>query len=270
MKLRASALILLAAVAGCSEAEQPANDAPRRVRTAEAVAKQSREACASRATYDALKSLAFRQALQIRRSKSKLLEQTYGNSVVRMEEPLVRRRDERLGVTVCTGRFILELPPGAVDAFDGDRRLVATIEYAAQPAADGSGLVYQMSGAEPIVYRLAAVALHEPPPPVVVTRAVPAPLPPPTYVSQRPADRCAGSRSRDEYLICSDVGLTRRAQRVEQEYARAMARADRRTRRALEASSGRFAAYRRGCPDAACIEEALEDRVEEIRDIARN
>lgn len=266
MRLLVPVLML---AAGCSEAG-PDEPQPK-PRQAEAIAAVARDACASPATYGQLKSLAFREALRVRRAKSPLLQRVYSHSVVRMEEPLLRRRDDAMGVTVCTGRFIIELPPAHVDAFDGDRRLMADIEYAAQPAADGSGLVYQMSGAEPIIYRLAAVALHEPPPPMVITRA---PAPPSIATPRAPGapvpNRCAGARSQDERMICADRGLTRRAQRVEEAYARAMGNGSARIRRALEASSRRFAAYRSRCPNRACLEEALEDRLEEIRDIARD
>ena len=81
-------------------------------------------------------------------------------SEVRMEQPLLKSRDEELGVTVCTGRFVLLLPPGAERGFGGMRLLQADVEYAALPAADGSGLVYQLRGADFIVYRLAAFNLR--------------------------------------------------------------------------------------------------------------
>jgi alkylhydroperoxidase/carboxymuconolactone decarboxylase family protein YurZ len=118
-----------------------------------------RKACASDATYDRLKELVFDEAARIRNSDPRNLDPLAASSVVRMEKPLVKSRDEDLNVTVCTGRFILELPPGAQNAFDGKRRLDADVEYAAQAAADGSGLVYQMDGAEPIIYRLATFGL---------------------------------------------------------------------------------------------------------------
>ncbi|HEY7810872.1 MAG TPA: hypothetical protein VIA98_10875 [Allosphingosinicella sp.] len=118
-----------------------------------------RKACASDATYDRLKELVFDEAARIRNSDPRNLDPLAAAAVVRMEQPLVKSRDEDLNVTVCTGRFILELPPGAENAFDGKRRLDAEVEYAAQAAADGSGLVYQMDGAEPIIYRLATFGL---------------------------------------------------------------------------------------------------------------
>jgi hypothetical protein len=103
-----------------------------------------------------------------------------------MERPLVKSRDDKLNVTVCTGRFILELPPGAENAFDGKRRVEADIEYSAQAAADGSGLVYQMDGAEPIVYRLASFGVA---PGAMAARPTPAPQPvaPPAMPTQTAA-----------------------------------------------------------------------------------
>ncbi len=114
-----------------------------------------RDACATGTTYARLKDQLFAEAARVRKDSTHNLETLAASSVIRMEQPLLKSRDEALNVTVCTGRLILELPPGAENAFDGERRLVAEIEYAAQAAADGSGLVYQMTGAEPIIYRLA-------------------------------------------------------------------------------------------------------------------
>src|SRR5687767_11683259 len=157
-----------------------------------------RKACASDATYDRLKELVFDEAARIRNSDPRNLDPLAAAAVVRMEEPVVKSRDDELNVTVCSGRFILELPPGAENAFDGKRRLDAEVEYAAQAAVDGSGLVYQMDGAEPIIYRLATFGLNgsttrleaggpgrlPPPPPAA---ADPALMPPVAETEQGPA-----------------------------------------------------------------------------------
>jgi uncharacterized protein YecT (DUF1311 family) len=163
-----------------------------------------RKACASEGTYDRLKELIFDEAARIRKADPRILDPLAAAAVVRMEDPVVKSRDEPLNVTVCTGRFILELPPGAENAFDGERRLTADVEYAAQAALDGSGLVYQMDGAEPIIYRLAAVgldgrampkgvAIPQPsappgaPPQVAVTEPVPSAMPPAGQPQPEPA-----------------------------------------------------------------------------------
>jgi uncharacterized protein YecT (DUF1311 family) len=159
-----------------------------------------RKACASDATYARLKELVFDEAARIRNSDPRNLDPLALAAVVRMENPVVKSRDDVLNVTVCSGRFILELPPGAENAFDGKRRLDAEVEYAAQAAVDGSGLVYQMDGAEPIIYRLATFGLQGqptrleaggpgrlPPPPPAADPAEPTLMPPVAETAPRPA-----------------------------------------------------------------------------------
>jgi uncharacterized protein YecT (DUF1311 family) len=160
-----------------------------------------RRACSSSSTYDRLKELAFDEAARIRNQDPRELDALSAASVVRMEEPVPTSRDEDLNVTVCRGRFILELPPGVENAFDGQRRLVADIEYAAQAAADGSGLVYHMEGAEPIIYRLATAGGFARPAPQVPAQPgqpatqpaapapQPAPPPAPVQVAQAQPER---------------------------------------------------------------------------------
>jgi uncharacterized protein YecT (DUF1311 family) len=159
LKIVAAAAVL-ALMPACGWMKTPKPDAEKTEK--ELVAERNeriRKACASEGTYDRLKELVFDEAARIRNSDPRNLDPLAAAAVVRMEQPLVKSRDEDLNVTVCTGRFILELPPGAENAFDGKRRLDAQVEYAAQAAADGSGMVYQMDGAEPIIYRLATFGL---------------------------------------------------------------------------------------------------------------
>jgi uncharacterized protein YecT (DUF1311 family) len=184
---------------GWTEPKTPAAD-ERRASEKRAQARQLRRACGSPETYDRLKAYVFDEATKIRRGGSSMLDTIAAHVTVRMEDPVAKSRDEALDVTVCEGRFILDLPPGLEDAFDGDRRLQADVEYAAQAAVDGSGLVYQMQGAEPIIYRLAAITLGRragtevaaaPPAPPVPSpepeRPEPAPAPEPVPAPRPPA-----------------------------------------------------------------------------------
>src|SRR4051812_15047723 len=162
-------LIMVAAMAlvasGCDWMER--KDAPPRVDAAKARLQQVRQACASKLTYARLKEYVFDEAARIRNSDPRRLDSLAAYSVVRMEEPVVKSRDDDLNIIVCSGRFVLDLPPGIQDAFDGQTSIKADVEYAAQGAVDGSGLVYSMSGAEPIIYRLAAVGLSARPLPQI-------------------------------------------------------------------------------------------------------
>jgi hypothetical protein len=233
-----------------------------------------------------------------------------------MENPVVKSRDEDLNVTVCTGRFVLELPPGAEAGFGGQRRLVADIEYAAQAAADRSGLVYQLNGAEPIIYRLATFDLRNPPKPAPgeqptelaqAPEAPPAPRapsepdepaepasPPPaprpeprverpqppapitrprepevrTATTARPSFNCRSARTRSERAVCGSSSLASRDRQMSSLFYSALANADPRTRAQLRRTRDRFLAYRERCGSDACIAEAYEGRMAEIRDIA--
>ena len=284
-----ASLLLAGSLGGCDWMSK--KDPPGEKSAAELKAEQTariRRACASEATYDRLKELAFDEAARIRRQDPRALDALAEASVVRMEQPVAKSRDEALNVTVCTGRFILELPPGAENAFDGERRLTADIEYAAQAAADGSGLVYHMEGAEPIIYRLATVGgmprpeaatagpptTTAPPPaqpaPEVAQAAPPSPprAAPPPRTSASPSFNCARARSRSERKVCSSPDLAERDRRMSSIYYSALAESDGATRRRLRASRDRFLRYRENCPNAACIAQGYEDRIDEIRDIA--
>ncbi len=194
----AIALLIGGSIAGCNWTT------PKNPGAAEASAKEKlantrrlKRACGSAETYARLKAFAFDEATKIQRTPSDLLDRIAANVTIRMENPVAKSRDEALNVTVCTGHLIVDLPPGIDDAFDGDRRLEADVEYSAQEAVDGSGLVYQMQGAEPIIYRLAALTMASPTagaraaiaevPPATGTANVLAPVAPPSdVVASRP------------------------------------------------------------------------------------
>ena len=262
-----------------------------------------RKACASQATYDRLKELVFDEAARIRNSDPRNLDPLAASAVVRMEEPVVKSRDDELNVTVCSGRFILELPPGAENAFDGKRRLEADVEYAAQAAVDGSGLVYQMDGAEPIIYRLATFGMKGVPLPKF-TQAPPVPIPspapeapppesppmppvaeprpsetpsppapaakaPPTRVTVRPSFNCRYARTRTEKMICASPRLAAQDRAMASLYYDLMAGADPATRGHLRRSRDAFLGRREQCRSESCVDSAYASRMAELRNIAR-
>lgn len=122
--------------------------------------KSAEKLCASRIVNDRLKAQLFNEAAAVGGGASSNLDLLASFSEVRMEQPVVKDQDGDLGVTVCEGRFVVLLPPGSERGFGGMRVLRANVQYAAQQAADGSGLVYQLKGAESIVYRIAAFSLR--------------------------------------------------------------------------------------------------------------
>jgi uncharacterized protein YecT (DUF1311 family) len=166
--------------------QSPRGDAPK------ARLEQVKKACASQLTYARLKEYVFDEAARIRNSDASRLDPLAAYSVVRMDDPVVKSRDDELNITVCTGRFVLNLPPGIQDAFNGQPVIEADVEYAAQAAADGSGLVYSMNGAEPIIYRIATLGLPTRPMPHIA--AAPA-----AADDEREAPRIALARARPEH-----------------------------------------------------------------------
>ncbi len=253
-----------------------------------------RKACASDATYERLKELVFDEAARIRNSDPRNLDPLAAAAVVRMEDPVVKSRDDELNVTVCSGRFILELPPGAENAFDGKWRLDAEVEYAAQATVDGSGLVYQMDGAEPIIYRLATFGMKGVPPPKIVA-AEPAPSPTPAIVptippgsepaagpeptplapppaarvTVRPSFNCRHARTRSEKMICSSPRLAAQDRQMASLYYDLMAGADPATRGHLRRSRDAFLGRREQCRSENCVGSTYASRMAELRTIGR-
>ena len=152
-------------LSGCGKFKQKAPVDPAKSRIE---AKRQQVACASPAAYDQVKGAIFDRAIRERNGDRASLDTLSDYSQARMEHPIVEGRDPVLDLTRCKGRLVLEIPPGAERGLGGERHLQALINYSAQEAADGSGLVYTVDGAEPIVARLAAfnlsgVAFRPPP-----------------------------------------------------------------------------------------------------------
>ena len=154
IKLAAMPMLVLG-VSGCDLLGSKKTNDKQVAATPTKVASAASRLCAANATYAKLKQSAFAEAKRIRERDTESLDALANASVVRMETPLLESRDDALGLTVCSGRMILELPPGSSAAFEGKRRLEADVTYSAQAAADGSGTVFKIDGGEPIVYRLA-------------------------------------------------------------------------------------------------------------------
>jgi hypothetical protein len=149
-----SACLLIAlALGACGKVKQNKPDETAQTR---AEAKRHKDACSSKTAYDRMKRAIFDQARGRQDSHRANLDTLESFSFVGMEEPVVEGWDPTLDITRCNGRFILDVPPGVEQALGGQRRLSADIAYTAQGAADASGLVYTISGAEPIVSKLAA------------------------------------------------------------------------------------------------------------------
>lgn len=179
------ASLLAVTLAGCGKTERTD---PRSVAQVKIEAKRQKATCASAVAYDRLKGQVFDQAIADHDGDRSNLDLLADYSSARMEDPVVEGWDPALDLTRCRGRFILDLAPGAERAFAGDRRLQADVRYSAQASADGAGKVYRLSGAEPMIARLAAFKLTAGsyrPPPAIDDQPVATVAPAPVVVAAR-------------------------------------------------------------------------------------
>jgi hypothetical protein len=297
--------------------------------------------CGSSAGFQQLKAAAFEEAIRARGEPANL-QRLAASSVVRMENVQSTGEDAETGAVSCSGRFVIELPPGAERGFGGQRRLSADIVYAAEPGADGGAAVYRLVNADALVSSLAAFdvdsslqpaqpaeteladatpadqlpviirpdpedrpaprpepARPEPARPTPAPRAEreePAPRPAPARAERekaaprpapqrpapaptraaperqaqrtaRPSFSCGSARSRSERMVCSSDRLAAKDRAMSSLFFSALNNADSRTRAELQRTRNRFLSYRERCQSEACISEAYDGRMQEIRDI---
>ena len=246
--------------------------------------------CGSQQTYDLIKREIFRQAADTRGSAQAAFDRIAATATVRMERPLLKEQDERTGMVRCLGNLSIDLPPG-LSIVGGRRSLSAAMEYVVQSAADGSGDVVMIEGADAIIVPLATLASIRGPSlpaptvpadpvngqPVVPDTAPPVqrspppqaevPVTPPPQAAARPSFNCRFARTRGEIAVCRDSGLASLDRQMASQYVRAAAAAGPRQRAQLRATRDAFLRYRDRCPSDACVAAAYRDRMREIDDI---
>jgi uncharacterized protein len=91
--------------------------------------------------------------------------------------------------------------------------------------------------------------------------------PAPARTAARPSFDCRQAGTRSERLVCGSERLAAKDRDMARYYFRELNNADDRARRRLEQTRNRFLRYRERCPDEACIADAYDGRMAEIRDI---
>lgn len=119
-------------------------------------ASASDQQCASQTTYDAIKKQVFDNARKKVTTNSKPLTSLQNASAVRMTAPVVTNANAQLQRTECAGQLTLMLPPAAANAFGGSNLLSASVTYSVQQAADHSGTVVLVMGADSLSDQLAS------------------------------------------------------------------------------------------------------------------
>lgn len=246
----------------------------------------SQASCGKQEAFEQLKAAAFAKAKSVRVGDTETLDRLGATAVVRMDRPAASGRDEALNVTLCKGRMAIDLPPGFQDAFNGDRQIVADVDYGVQAAADRRLRAYPIDGLEPVVYRLAAIDLKTAPqpvprPPTAIASASPSAAAGPTASARhsagpeprltargRPSFDCRDIRSRADRMVCGDERLAALDRVAASLYDRAMDDGDRETREILSGTQGGFIARRGRCGTPACVAAVYRDRMDEIDRIA--
>jgi uncharacterized protein YecT (DUF1311 family) len=247
--------------------------------------------CSGTQTYDRIKRELFDRAADLRGSDKAALQKVASYSALRMEAPVVREENEKVGSVSCTATAYLDLPPGLA-VVGGRRSLNGELGYTVQPAADGSGDVVTLTSADSIVTPLATLArvggapggaldgtenavtpaAETPTDPLAPAPAAPpeAPAPPsaPT-ASSNPSFDCDDASTRGEIAVCRSEGLAALDRQMAAQFQAAFSDADRSQRARLANTRDSFLRYRDNCPNEACMAQTYRGRIREIRDIMR-
>ena len=269
--MRAAFLLIACSLplAACGNAADAPAAGSAQVRLAAEQARRLHGVCTAGSTYGRLKELAFDQAARIRGEDVRLLDRAAAGARASLAEPVSAAGDPGGGVVVCSGRLTLELPADTSGA--EPRSLSAQIEFAAQAAPDGSGLVFEVEGAEAIVRELALIGGAP------MRGEVPTPPAAPdapfdgahrAQHSTGPSFDCGRSRFPSETMICSSRPLSSLDREMASLYYDRMARSGERTRQLLRRTRDAFLVRRDRCDQAGCIASVYEDRIAEIRRIA--
>ncbi len=236
--------------------------------------------CAAQATYDAMKRELFRRAAQVRGSDDEAYARLSDFALLRLNGPIVRGVDDRLNSVSCSGTAVLSLPPG-VSVAGGRRTLSGDVDYAIEPAADGTGNVVRLSEADSIVVPLATLTRVASAAPVAPAPASdgqdqaadqPAQAQQPDQQSDQPQTAnpsfdCGNARTRSEIAICNDATLANLDRQMAAQFNSGMSQADDEQQRLLKRTRDRFLSYRNRCGNNACIAQTYQSRMREISDI---
>ncbi len=116
--------------------------------------------CSAQTTVDSIRQRIFSRARAAQmEEEAAALSRLETGTVARMEGVRLVEFDENREQARCEGRLVLELPRGTEPAFNYSRRLVANIDYVAQPGPSGGGMIARMSGADLLIDQLASADL---------------------------------------------------------------------------------------------------------------
>jgi len=215
--------------------------------------------CASQLTYDAIKKTLFDAARKKVTTNPLPLGSLQNASVVRMTTPLVVNDNPQLQRTDCSGQLALMLPPSASNAFGGSNMLQASVQYSVQQAADHSGAVVQVNGADAISDQLATatdfLAQHK-----SLTGAGDGSVTPFAGKTYNPSFDCGGKLTNAMRMICQDEDLAAMDRDMNALYQQKKGATPKPDLPALIQAQRDFLKSRNNCPDTGCMKDLYSKR----------
>jgi len=210
--------------------------------------------CAGTEAAGGVKARLFEKAEAAAGAKAANVRALAGGTVARIEQPVVEQREEAAKRTVCAGRLVLDLPPGTAGG-----PATAQIRYTVQMAADGSGRVYDVYGAEPLFPRLSGGAAPAATGPAAAAASTSAP-------GAKPSFACGPGNSKVEATICGSKTLADLDRDLAQSYRKALdLGGEPGFREAQQESQRQFLRDRNACQSATCIAGAYRERLEALK-----
>lgn len=205
------------------------------------------ELCGSDATYAGLKDIIFDKASELYGGPGPL--DSLRKSVrLRMQVPTVEGIDEELIRADCSGHGVIDLPPDVMEAFGGKRTLEADLDYAIQPAADGSGAVLRVGGIGDLVTALASAAS------LVRSSQVASAGGPQLQKTYNPSFDCGRRLTNVERMVCQSEQLAALDRALSDRYFELRKSVSKAEWKVIMDSQRQFLADRGRCADEACIE----------------
>lgn len=214
------------------------------------------EICGAQATYVGLKDMIFDEAVKRFEGDTVPLNDLRRAVNVRMEFPLVQGFNEQLQRTDCSGKIVIELPPGVADAFGGDKMLEADVSYSSQPAADGDGVVLRADNVGMPVQRLVQAAT------LISATRIAAAGGPQLVQTYNPSFDCGRRLTNIERMICQDEDLAARDRNLSALYSALRNMVSSADWRTVAASQREFLTARAGCADTSCLRAAYARQAE--------
>lgn len=215
---------------------------------------QAEGTCVAAETIQGVKASLFEKVRAASEGNSSMFNEFEAGSVVSIEVPVVDQHEPQLRRTVCSGLLVLDLPPGSEGSFNGERQLVTEVRYSSQMAADGSGAVFAVFGAEPMAARIAQA---------VSARPMPGQIAPRSQISFNPSFECNSDNTVVEQAICASRDLSFRDREMATLYSERLNEVSfSGETEELQAGQRQFLRVRDACRDETCIAQAYLERAE--------